>query len=178
MANWVNADEIASLLDTHFAALALFAAQWSHSPEDCVQDAILQLTRLPSPPDNIAAWLFHVVRKRAISCHRSSNRRRKHEQIAARLLKVTANPDDSPFDVQELAIALQELPDDQHEVVVARTWGKLGFAEIAALQETSTTTVFRRYESGLKTLRDRLEESCQKNQIRTTSQTSPNCPTN
>lgn len=177
MTNWISADKIASLLDEHFAALALFAAQWSPSPEDCVQDAILELTRLTSPPDNVAAWLFHVVRKRAISSHRSSNRRRTHEELAARLMQVSSKQPEPLFDRHELAMALEQLPEEQREVVVARIWGKLGFAEIAHLQETSQTTAFRRYEAGLKALRERLEQSCHK-AVNSTMKQSPNCPKN
>lgn len=175
MATWTTADEIARLFDEHFAALALFAAQWTQAPEDCVQEAILELTRLATPPENVAAWLFHVVRQRAISSHRSSNRRRMHEEIAARLALIVRTQPTPGFDRQELALALEHLPDDQREVVVARTWGKLGFAEIAALQNTSPTTAFRRYEAGLKSLRERLEQSCHKTNT-TTIKRSPNCP--
>ncbi len=176
MANWVSAAWITSLLDEHSAALELFASQWTDVPEDCVQLAVLELTRQPAPPHNVSAWLFHVVRLRAISANRSASRRRRHEALAARLVRVATDHREAPFDVEELAIALNLLDDDIREVVVARTWGGLGFAEIAAMLNTSTATAFRRYEAGLKTLRARLEERCKKTAPQK-AMPFPNCPT-
>jgi RNA polymerase sigma factor (sigma-70 family) len=162
MMNWVSAAWIARLLDEHFAALSLFASQWTDAAEDCVQEAILELTRLPTPPENVAGWLFHVVRKRAIGAYRSASRRRRHEALAARLIRVATDHRETAFDAEELALALDQLNDDEREVVVARTWGGLGFAEIALMLEISTATAFRRYEAGLKELRVRLESRCDK----------------
>ena len=175
MASWFSAAMIASLLNEHSAVLELFASQWTDSPEDCVQDTVLELMRQTAPPNNLAAWLFHVVRLRAITAHRSATRRRHHEAIAARLVRVSTEHPEALFDVEELAIALNLLDDDVREVVIARTWGGLGFAEIALMSNTSTATAFRRYEAGLKTLRTRLEGLCEKN-IPTTPISAPNCP--
>ena len=171
MTNWVSAAWIARLLDEHFAALSLFASQWTDSAEDCVQEAILELTRQPAPPENVAGWLFHVVRKRAVSAYRSASRRRRHEAIAARLIRVSSDQRETKFDAEELALALDQLNDDEREVVVARTWGELGFAEIALMLDISTATAFRRYEAGLKELRKQLETRCK-------TIKPPNCPTN
>ena len=41
---------LARLLDQHAAALALYARQWCDSPEDVVQDALLELVRQPKLP--------------------------------------------------------------------------------------------------------------------------------
>jgi RNA polymerase sigma-70 factor (ECF subfamily) len=45
-------------------------------------------------------------------------------------------------------------------VVVARTWGGLGFEQIAELVGCSTSTAHRRYVAGLAALRERLEDAC------------------
>ena len=165
MASWVSAAWIARVLNEHGAALELFAAQWTDSPEDCVQEAILELTRQSAPPQNVAAWLFHVVRLRAISAKRSSSRRRRHESLAARLVRITTDPRESNFDGHDLAIALNQLDDEQREVIVAKIWGGLGFAEIAQMIGTSTATAFRRYEAGLTVLRTKLESLCDKTNL-------------
>lgn len=162
MMNWFSGAKVTQLLDEQFAALSLFASQWTDSAEDCVQEAVLELARQTSPPDNIVAWLFHVVRRRAMTAHRSSSRRRRHEAMAARLVRVSNERNDSAIDVEELLIALDELGDDEREVIVARMWGGLGYAEIAMSLEISTATAFRRFESGLKNLKTRLEARCNK----------------
>ena len=102
MQNWISAAWIAKLLDEHFAALSLFASQWTDSAEDCVQEAILELTRQPAPPQNVTAWLFHVVRRRAVSAYRRASRRRRHEALAARLIRVASDHREPKFDTEEL----------------------------------------------------------------------------
>lgn len=177
MANWFTAQQIASLLDEHSAALQLFAAQWTSAPEDCVQEAILELMRQPQPPRNIAAWLFYVVKCRAVSANRSDTRRRRHEGLAGRLVRVANDPQDVPFDAEELATALRQLEEQEREVVIARIWGGLGFSELGEMLGVSNATAFRRFESGLKFLRGKLEATCEtKNLSKPINQ--PNLPTN
>ena len=79
MSNQVRPELLQRLLDEHGAALELFAAQWTEAPEDCVQEAFLQLVRQPLPPDRIVAWLFRVVRNRAISLQRAASTRRRQD---------------------------------------------------------------------------------------------------
>ena len=53
----VDASLIAELFDRHAAALEFYAAQRTTSPQDCVQEAFLELARQPSPPDDPGAKL-------------------------------------------------------------------------------------------------------------------------
>lgn len=162
MGTWITAEWLSGVLDRHAAALELFASQWSDTPEDCVQEAIIALTRLPSCPDNVAAWLFHVARTRAINSCRSQTRRRRHEAMAARLIQLEADPANEPaFDANELAAGLEQLDEELREVVVARIWGGLGFEEIGEMLGQSTSTAFRKFQTGLTDLRRILEEPCQ-----------------
>ena len=63
----VTPERLAELLDAHAAALELFAAQWTQAPADAVQEAFVELARQPELPRNIVAWLYRVVRNRALS---------------------------------------------------------------------------------------------------------------
>ena len=49
---------------------------------------------------------------------------------------------------------LKSLPIEEREVVVLRIWGGRSFEEIAELIGKSTSTAHRRFETGLKTLRE------------------------
>lgn len=151
---------LAGLLDQHGGALELFAAQWTDAPEDCVQEAFVELARLTESPRNPAAWLYRVVRNRAIGRARSAERRRRHEQFAASLAPAWSNPaDEPPIGAAELAAALDSLDESLREVVVARTWGGLSFEQIAEVVGASTSAAHRRYEAGLAELRRVLEVS-------------------
>ena len=56
--------------------------------------------------------------------------------------------------------ALEQLPPEQREVIVARLWGGLSFEQIAAVAGCSASTAFRRYEAGIEALRRLLGVSC------------------
>jgi RNA polymerase sigma-70 factor (ECF subfamily) len=148
---------LARLLDEQGPALALFARQWTDAAEDCVQEALLELVRQRTLPDNVPAWLFRVVRNRAISRARAQQRRKRHESQAGQELPLVTKPGSEPeWTAAEVSAALDEIDGSLREVVVARVWGNLNFEAIAELAGTSVSTAHRRYEAGLQALRTRL----------------------
>lgn len=153
----VGPEQLASLLDAHGAALELFAAQWTHTPDDCVQEAFIELARQTQSPDRVVAWLYRVVRNRAISQCRSAGRRRKYETAAAEQTGDWFEPSPgSSLDAASATLALKELSPQHREVIVARIWGGLSFEQIAELVGSSVSTAHRRYGEGLIHLRERL----------------------
>lgn len=153
----VGPEILESLLEAHGAALELFAAQWSDTPDDCVQEAFIELARQAQSPDRIVAWLYRVVRNRAISHARSAGRRRKYEAAAAGQMSLWFEPSaGSSLDAKAASAALMELSAQHREVIVARIWGGLSFEQIAELVGSSVSTAHRRYFEGLSHLRERL----------------------
>jgi RNA polymerase sigma-70 factor (ECF subfamily) len=126
----VDCEFLAKLLDEHGAALELYASQWTDAPEDCVQEAFIELARQTQLPQNPAAWLFRVVRNRAISLARSHQRRRRRESLAARLRPRTDAAEAPLIDAAALSEALETLEGVEREALVARVWGELSFEEI------------------------------------------------
>lgn len=155
---------LAWVLDRHAAALELFARQWCDSADDVVQEAVIELARQPQAPDDVVYWLYRVVRNRAVSAARSSRRRRDRETAVSSRATWFAPSTEDALDARTAAEAVAELPPDQREVVVARLWGGLTFAEIARLTETSDSTAHRRYEAALAELRKRLNLPCRPNE--------------
>lgn len=152
----VTPELLARLLDEHGAVLELFAAQWTDAPDDCVQEAFLELVRQPAVPERVVPWLYRVVRNRAISFLRRGQRRRKHEAAASRAESWFAPSGETAVDAQTVTAALRELPDEQREVIIARIWGGLGFEQIGEVVGASTSSAHRRYEGGLAALRIKL----------------------
>jgi RNA polymerase sigma-70 factor (ECF subfamily) len=152
---------LADLLDRLGGPLQLYARQWCSSPEDVVQETLIELAGKRDWPDNPAAWLFRVVRNRAISQARAVQARRKHEQAAAgnardwfdRCVRLHS-------ELTQAAEALAALPLELREVVVAHYWGGLTFAEIGELTGTSSSTAHRRFETAILTLRERMAVPC------------------
>jgi RNA polymerase sigma-70 factor (ECF subfamily) len=147
------------LLDTRAAALTLFARQWCATPDDVVQEAFVRLAGQPAPPSDPVAWLYRVVRNGAISAARSDRRRRRHEAAAASgEWFLPAEP--SALDGTVATAAIESLPLEEREVIVAHVWGGLTFGQIAEITGVSSSTAHRRYQSALASLRAKLRVPC------------------
>ena len=158
------------LLDEHARPLALLARQWCDSPEDVVQEAVLRLVQQRTPPDNAVLWLYRVVRNLAISAARRERRRRRREASVARMSQSWFMPsDDDRLDARAAAQAMQALPVEQREAIVARIWGGLTFEEVAQVTDCSASAAHRRYQAGLSALREMLGEPCSEKKTETRS---------
>jgi RNA polymerase sigma-70 factor (ECF subfamily) len=157
----MDPQRLGQLIDDHAAALALYAAQWCCAPDDVVQEAFLRLAGQGRPPDNAVAWLYRAVRNGALSAARSEQRRRRHESGAAANGPRWLLPSEgTALDAAAAAEALQALPLELREPLVAHLWGGLAFERIGELMGVSTSTAHRRYLEGLARLRERLGVSC------------------
>jgi len=154
-----DADLLSRLLQDHGAALALYAAQWTESAEDCVQEALVELARQPTVPENTLAWLYRVVKHRALNAMRSQRRRRQRETEAWRR-RLVHRVGDAAGAPAELLDTLGQLSPQQREIVVLRVWGGLSFAEIATASDVSTSSAHRHYDQAIETLRKLWNEPC------------------
>ena len=140
----------------HAPALLLYARQWGGSADDIVQEAFLRLAQQVPPPEQVLPWLYRVVRNEALANHRTAYRRRERERRASAPEAWFSKTEDR-LDAGEATRLLAELPLELREVIVARLWGGLTFEEIARLVGSSLPTTYRRYQTGLTQLRERLE---------------------
>jgi RNA polymerase sigma-70 factor (ECF subfamily) len=152
----IGPDELGRLYREHAPALRLFARQWPGVADDVVQDAFVKLAQQVRPPNDVRAWLYRVVRNAALSAARAEGRRRRRDAVAGSRSDWFAVAEDR-LEAEDAARLLADLPLEQREAVVARVWGGLKFEEIAQLVGGSVATVYRRYQAGLATLRERLE---------------------
>jgi RNA polymerase sigma-70 factor (ECF subfamily) len=160
----MSPEQLARLVEQHAAALTLYARQWCAAPEDVVQEAFLKLAAQRTQPDNLAAWLYRVVRNGALSAARAAKRRLHYESAAA---AKTANwflPSDfTGLDAETATAALSALPLEQRETIVAHLWGGLTFEQIGDLCAVAASTAYRRYLAALAALRERLRVPCPNN---------------
>ena len=160
----MDVKRLAKLVDMHAAALELFAARWTASPEDCVQEAFVRLAAEPTEPRQVVGWLYRVVRNLALNAARSERRRRQREQQFSRLRPaVFENPSES-LDAAQVSDVLSRLPPQVSEIIVLRIWSQLSFEEIAELLQCSASSAHRRYRRALAEVRKHLETcSCHEN---------------
>jgi RNA polymerase sigma-70 factor (ECF subfamily) len=127
--------------------------------EDAVGAVFLRILsggRLPDPPTE-ASYLFQAVRNEASNELRARGRARK--AFLGFLQAAAAAPIDRA-ELEEfgrrLQSALAELPEEEREAVVLRTWGDLSFPEAAAVTGVSDKTFEHRYYRGLDALKEKL----------------------
>jgi RNA polymerase sigma factor (sigma-70 family) len=132
--------------------------------EDVLQDIFYRLVeanRLLMPIDHVTGWLFRVARNRIADLFREK------EPEAEELLlleDVLPSPDAGPDALyargvllDELAVAVGELPAEQREVFVAHELEGRSFKEIAAATGVSVNTLLSRKHYAVLHLRARLQ---------------------
>lgn len=154
----VGPELLGRLIDRHGAALKLYAGQLCDSPDDVVQDSLVELARCRKVPQQPVAWLYRAVRYRAMTARRSARRRKHHEREAARQRPAAVvGPPVGEVDAQTVTAALESLADVEREVLVAHLWGGLTFEEIGHVVGTSGSTAHRRYQAALSAIREKLK---------------------
>jgi RNA polymerase sigma-70 factor (ECF subfamily) len=154
-------EQLSQLVDDHAAALVLYARQWCAAAEDVVQEAFVKLAAQRNPPHHLAGWLYRVVRNGALAAARAERRRRHHECEAALRMQSWFTPSEAArLDAETATAALQTLPIELRETLVAHLWGGLTFEQIGELTGVSSSTAHRRYLAGLSVLRERLRVPC------------------
>jgi len=151
-----------ALWSRHLDRLVLYATTLlgdRAAAEDAVQAVFLRIlssARLPEPATE-AAYLYQAVRNEVSNLRRSRGR----AQAAVQGLFKSAAP--SPVEAavltefaRQVQVGLQQLPEEEREAVVLRTWSNLSFPEGAAVSGVSEKTFEHRYYRGLEALREKL----------------------
>jgi RNA polymerase sigma factor (sigma-70 family) len=142
--------------------------------DDILQDVFYEFTQayhLPEPIEQVSAWLFRVARNRII------DRFRKKKEVAlddlagsggdeddCRLDLMLPSPDGGPeaaytraMLLQELQLALEELPANQRDVFIAHELEGVSFKEMAEQTGVSINTLLARKRYAVLYLRQRLQ---------------------
>jgi RNA polymerase sigma factor (sigma-70 family) len=142
--------------------------------EDIVQDVFYKLVeanRLLMPVDHVTGWLFRVARNRITDLFRKKKPEPFSDvavvdedggllQIEDLLPSPDAGPEALYFRsvlLEELDLALEELPDEQREVFVAHEFEGRSFKELSAETGVSVNTLLSRKRYAVLHLRERLQ---------------------
>ena len=143
--------------------------------EDIVQDVFYRLVeanRLLMPIEHVTGWLFSVARNRITDLFRKKKPESFSEQTIeneeGELLQIEdllpspeAGPDAAYLRsllLEELELALDELPDEQREVFVAHEMEGRSFREMAEESGVSINTLLARKRYAVLHLRERLRD--------------------
>lgn len=142
--------------------------------EDILQDVFYKLVeanRMLMPIDHVTGWLFRVARNRIIDLFRQKKPESFSDTTVAgeedellRLEELLPSPDAGPealyarhLLLDELELAVEELPEQQREVFVAHELEGRSFKEIAAETGVSVNTLLSRKRYAVLRLRERLQ---------------------
>lgn len=131
--------------------------------EDAVQEAFLELARQSKAPDDMLGWMVRVVRNRVLDWIRSEDRRQKRESTYRdqRPTWFVEPILDTGIDAERLQSVLQSLPEIPRQIIVMHAWGGMTFQQIATELQTSSSSVHRWYQNGLRMMRERLESAAE-----------------
>lgn len=135
--------------------------------EDALQDVFLELTlanRAASEVEDMAAWLYHVARRRIVDALRrrplqpvAAGAPFPVEAAAAASLEPDARYRQAEF-ARQFAAALRELPPEQRTVFVAHEFDGLAMADIARREGIGLNTALARKHYAVRRLRARLAD--------------------
>ena len=142
--------------------------------EDILQDVFFELVeanRLLMPIEHVTGWLFRVARNRITDLFRKKQPESFSDAAVAHedgeLLQVAdllPSPDAGPEALyarnvllEELELAVDELPEEQREVFVAHELEGRSFKEMAAEIGVSVNTLLSRKRYAVRRLRERLQ---------------------
>ncbi len=123
--------------------------------EDAVQEAFVRLATQAEPPDDPMAWLVRVTRNQILQSHRSRGRRRCRETRVGRADWFQVDFSES-IDAATATAALMKVQSPMREIIVMHLWGDMTFESIAEVMELSRASTYRRFQSGLETLKQQL----------------------
>jgi len=143
--------------------------------EDILQEVFYELveaSRLMMPIEHVTGWLFRVARNRITDLWRKKRPERFSEAAIEnedgeepRLEDLLPSPEAGPeamyvrgLLLDELALALEELPREQREVFVAHELEGWSFKELAAESGVSVNTLLARKRYAVLHLRERLQD--------------------
>src|SRR5713101_4538212 len=142
--------------------------------EDLLQEVFYELVeanRLLMPIEHVTGWLFHVARNRITDLFRKKRPETFSDAAVededSELLHVEdllPSPDAGPealyvrnLLLDELELALDELPDEQREVFVAHELEGRSFKELSAESGVNVNTLLSRKRYAVLRLRERLQ---------------------
>ena len=168
---------IADVVEREQSRLSSFIRRRVPDPrdaEDILQDVFYELVeanRLLMPIDHVTGWLFRVARNRITDFFRKKKPESFSETAVTgeddellQLEELLPSPDAGPDALyarhvllDELELAVDELPEEQRDVFVGHEFDGRSFKEMAAETGVSVNTLLSRKRYAVRHLRERLQ---------------------
>lgn len=136
-------------------AAALAITRNKAAAEDCVFDALAAVAALKEAPRNMAAYLFRVVRNKALHNLKQSQRQQAFDEDY-----LDAEPGNQELEtlLGQVKQHIGSLVADEQQVLILKLFEDMTFDEIARIMEASPNTVASWYRRGLEKLKHAMGE--------------------
>ena len=127
------------------------------SAEDVVLESLLAVAELKQAPNDLAAYLFRVVRNKALHLNKR-NAKHTDDSSIEHFIDTSSQSAEQLIFVRQVLQHLESLESNQQQVLIMKLFGDLTFDEIAKITDNSANTVASRYRRGLLQLKEKIHE--------------------
>lgn len=143
-----------------FFVAALSVTRNGAAAEDVVHDALLAVAALDKPPENMKAYLFRVIRNKALLANKEAQRA---ESVGLELdylnaLSLKEFDGEQRLFLEQAIAKMESLEVNQQQVLLLKFFADLSFREIAEVMDCPLNTVSSWYRRGLQQLQENLNE--------------------
>ncbi len=161
MDNRERIEEVYRLYEQKMYRIAFSILGDVNDAEDAVQDAFLKLVRLARKLEDPASdrtkrYVIRAIQSTSIDIYRKNNKDREHRSghEAESAVGDIPSPETLYSDREEIRERLGELPEDQSEAVTLHLIRGMSIEKIAKEKNISPAAVRKRYERGLRKLKE------------------------
>lgn len=154
----MHLNELESIFLEHHRGLfaaALAITRNTAAAEDAVHEALLAVGSLREAPRDMAAYLYRVVRNKALHGIRQGQRQVPMDED---YLETTTGDAEQTLLLQQVKDTMNALSLDERQVLILKLFEGLTFDEIARIMESPPNTVASWYRRGLARLKELLDE--------------------
>jgi RNA polymerase sigma-70 factor (ECF subfamily) len=156
-------NQLERLFSSHqheFFVAALSITRNAAAAEDVVHDALLAVATLTTPPENLKAYVYRVIRNKAL--HQTKQAQRVDDSgldldYIDRLSLNELDFEERIFVEQALG-KLATLEGNHQQVLLLKFFADLSFKDIAEIMDSPMNTVSSWYRRGLQQLQEKLDE--------------------
>ncbi len=140
-----------------FFAAALTITRDRAAAEDAVHDALLAVASVKTQPDDLKAYVFRVIRNKAILYNKQS-KRCVNEAPEKEFIATETLDNDQKIFVSQVLKQIEALEPNQQQVLIMKIFAELTFKEIAEIMECPMNTVASWYRRGMNQLQEKFDE--------------------
>lgn len=153
-------NQLERLFSMHHRSLyvsALSITKDRAAAEDAVHDALLAVSDIKIRPDDLKAYLFKVVRNKALAYVKQREKYVEGES-AAEFIDQDSLASENKLFVRQVLEEIEALDVDTQQVVLLKLFSGLKFREISEITGSSENTVASKYRRGIVKLQEKLNE--------------------